>query len=124
MTADTPAPDHARALEVLGNITPGDWHVGGVNGLCQTTVRAELGERVALVDEQFGTCGDFNARAIAAVPEFKALYAAAVRREEIGNGLDDMDIHSPEYKAFEQAWRDARRAYREALAAVAKAVLP
>ena len=53
-----------------------------------------------------------------------ALYAAAVRREEIGNGLDDMDIHSPEYKAFEQAWRDARRAYREALAAVPKAVLP
>lgn len=53
-----------------------------------------------------------------------ALYAAAVRREEIGNGLDHMDIHSPEYKAFEQAWRDARRAYREALAAVPKAVLP
>ena len=57
-------------------------------------------------------------------PALVALYAAAVRREEIGNGLDHMDIHSPEYKAFEQAWRDARRAYREALAAVPKAVLP
>jgi len=53
-----------------------------------------------------------------------ALYAAAVRREEIGNGLDDIDINSPGYKVFERAWRDARRAYREALADIPKAVLP
>ena len=120
MTADTP--DHARALEVLGNITPGDWHVGGVNGLCQTTVRAELGERVALVDEQLGACGDYNARAIAAVPALVALYAAAVeleyRRDQMRLAEEAGDAHPLERVALDHA----EAVYAEALANVEKAV--
>jgi len=120
MTADT---DHARALEVLQGGFLGEFKTVMLNGKLALVDRggdAEMGNYVIARDVSWPGQGNL----LCAFPALVALYAAAVRREEIGNGLDHMDIHSPEYKAFEQAWRDARRAYREALAAVPKAVLP
>ena len=115
MTADTPT-DHARALEVLGKITPGRW-------LAANMVHAERGDRMTPEElgeyvansvkrsraeggtDDFlfittpgddvpdichvgnGPTGPHNARAIAVTPQFVALFAAAARRKTI---LDKM----------------------------------
>jgi len=116
MTADTPAPDHARALEVLGKIKNAPWDT---MANMPTNVLDSGGLRVARCDFD----GDFdhpqahaNARAIAALPALVALYAAAVELEA-ALWSDLISLSGMERRR--KAWGP----FQAALAAVPKAVL-
>lgn len=121
MTADT---DTARALEVLRRMSPSAWNLVSVKGTQLFDVISNDQYCVALgVTEQDG-------RAIAAVPAFKALYAAAVELRAA------TEAHVAAATKNEQEWKHtevhetrkrehaAHLAFVAALAAVPKAVLP
>lgn len=109
------AENHARALEVLGKITPGEWRIGRDKAAYLIPIREHsAGAHVVAWAEG---CKDVrrplqeteaNACAIAAVPAFKALYAAVV---------EYMDAPDAESATAYQEMRDAA-------AAIPKAVLP
>lgn len=72
------APDHAAALAMLDRITPGPWRPRDRN-IGWDVVRTHNGDDNYEINDGFReTFEEFDARAIAALPELAALYRAGV----------------------------------------------